>query len=288
MTSATPIDLSLHSGTENDQPYGADVFSGEGAAVSLLRIQVQRIAPHFRTALVTGEPGVGKETVAREMHRLSGASAGPFSRIDVGSFAQDLVPVELNGLLYLRGLERLEPRLQERLAVRLRQIQRETRIVFGSECDLRGMLATGRLRQSLSSRVGTLEIRVAALRDRMEDFEGIARAMLARKTGDAWFGDEALRILSTHNWPSNLAELWRVVEQVSHVNGMVGAEDLPELLQSDPSDQGAARLEQVMHRHVLEVLQRCSGNKLRAAELLGISRSTLYRMLEQVAENPAG
>ncbi len=228
---------------------------------------------------MTGERGVGKETVAREMHRLSGAAEGPFTRMDVAAFAEALERVDLRGVLYLHGLERLEPGLQERLAGRLRTIQRETRIVFASECDLRAMLATGRLRQNLSSRVGALEIRVGALRDRMEDFDQLAASLLRRVGGEGWFGQSALDTMKGHDWPGNLSELLRVVRQVRRIEGEIRAADLPELtVEGEGGD--AVRLEQVMQRHVFEVLQKCSGNKLRAAKMLGISRSTLYRMLE--------
>jgi DNA-binding NtrC family response regulator len=275
----SPVESAVEEGVEVAQPYAAEVFAGDGAAVSLLRLQVQRIAPHFRTALVTGERGVGKETVAREMHRLSGGAEGPFSRMEVTAFAQDLERVELRGVLFLYGLERLEPGLQDRLAVRLKQIQRETRIVFASECDLRAMLATGRLRQNLSSRVGALEIRVGALRDRMEDFDLLAGTLLHKLEGAGWFGQAALETMKGHDWPGNLAELLRVTRQVRRVEGEIRAGDLPELTVEGEGDE-AVRLEQVMQRHVFDVLQRCSGNKLRAAKMLGISRSTLYRMLE--------
>jgi two-component system response regulator HydG len=288
MISLTQVEEVVESEQVVGQPYAAEVFAGDGQAVSLLRLQVSRIAPHFRTALVTGERGAGKETVAREMHRLSSASQGPFSQMDVGSFAQEIGRVELSGLLYLYGLESLEPRLQERLALRLKHIQRETRIVFGSECDLRGMLATGRLRQSLSTRVGALEIRIASLRDRMEDFDDLARAMLGRQTTLAVLGLDVLRAMSLHNWPGNLAELWKTATHVSRVAGEISSQDLPVLMPLDESSNTAARLDKVMQRHVRDVLQRCSGNKLRAAELLGISRSTLYRMLEASGDSAIG
>ena len=274
----TPVESACEEGVETTPPYAAEVFVGEGAAVSLLRLQVLRIAPHFRAALVTGERGVGKESVAREMHRLSAAALGPFTCMDIGLFAQEVARVDLRGVLYLHGLERLEPGLQERLTTRLRAVQRETRIVFASECDLRAMLATGRLRQNLSSRVGGLEIRVGALRDRMEDFDLIAASLLKRVDGEGWFGQTALETMKGHDWPGNLAELLRVTKQVRRVAGEIQPGDLPELVLEAGGDE--ANLEQVMQRHVFEVLQRCSGNKLRAAKLLGISRSTLYRMLE--------
>lgn len=269
------------------QPYADEVFAGEGAAVARLRLQVRRIAPHFRTALVTGERGVGKESVAREMHRLSGSKSGTFHALEIARFAAGAESVDLHGLLFLHGLERLEPNLQERLANRLKLIQRETRIIFASECDLRGMLATGRLRQNLSSRVGALEIRVATLSDRMEDFDLLARSMLQRNQAPGWLGDEALNTLARHTWSGNLAELWKVIGEVSSLRGKIAPVDLPELKAAETSDPNGVRLEKVMQRHVFDVLQRCSGNKLRTAELLGISRSTLYRMLEAADAAPS-
>ena len=280
MTTLTRVD-------DGVQPYAEEVFAGAGAAASRLRLQVTRIAPHFRTALVTGERGTGKESVAREMHRLSASKPGPFCALEIAQFAEGTDPVELTGLLFLHGLERLEPALQDRLAQRLKRIQRETRIIFASECDLRGMLATGRLRQNLSSRVGGLEIRVAALRDRMEDFEELAKAMLARDQAPGCLGDAALRIMAQHTWPGNLAELSHVMAHVTQVQGEILPGDLPELVTAEIQNTSAVSLEKVMQRHVFDVLQRCSGNKLRAAELLGISRSTLYRMLDAASESGA-
>jgi len=269
--------------TENNvQPYAADVFAGAGRAVTRLRLQVTRIAPHFRTALVTGERGVGKETVARELHRLSRGvgPAEPFSAMEIAAFAAGLDPIELRGVLFLQDLDRLDPGMQERLVIRLKAIQREMRIVVSSACELRAMLATGRIRQSLASRVGGLEIRVPALRERMEDLPGIAGGMLLRQRGAGCFGADTLRVMEQHTWAGNLAELWRVVGHVAGVEGVIEPGDLPEMVPQAAPDASGTRLDRVMQRHVFEVLQRCSGNKLKAAEMLGISRSTLYRMLD--------
>jgi DNA-binding NtrC family response regulator len=229
---------------------------------------------------------VGKETVARELHRLSrsGAYAGPFSAIELSTFAGSWEPVDLRGVLFLKGLDRLDPTLQEKLVDRLRAIQRQTRIIVSSEFELRALLAAGRLRQNLAARVGGLEIRIGPLRDRMEDFSSLAASMLGRLSPSASFGTESLRILHAHSWPGNLGELWNVVEQVSSVEGVILPKHLPELAAAEPPDESGTRLDKVMQRHVFEVLQRCSGNKLKAAEMLGISRSTLYRMLEAASE----
>ena len=97
--------------------------------------------------------------------------------------------------------------------------------------------------------------------------------------GDGSFSPAALKCLRGHGWRGNLAELWQLCRQLSGQSLPILPENLPLLDQGTPSDLTGLRLEEVIERHVKDVLARCSGNKLRAAELLGISRSTLYRML---------
>jgi DNA-binding NtrC family response regulator len=281
MTTTTPTETEV-------QEYAPEVLAGENTAVT--RLQIARIAPHFRTMLVTGEAGTGKETVAREMVRRCGAAheLDSFSAIEIGAFARGQLPARLAGAVYLHGLERLEPGLQEPLVEQLKVIQREMRVIVGCESDLRGMLSTGRLRPSLASRLGSLEIRVVSLRERTEDFEALSAAMLERVNPGASFSAEAMEAMKRHRWPRNLAELWKLVRAIAGVQGVVGARDLPAFAEAETAGEAETRLEQVMRRHVFEVLQRCSGNKLKAAELLGISRSTLYRMLEAAGESEAG
>jgi DNA-binding NtrC family response regulator len=281
MTTTTPAVTEV-------QEYAPEVLAGENTAV--LRLQIARIAPHFRTMLVTGEAGTGKEAVAREMVRRCGASQDrdSFSAIEIGAFARGQLPVRLTGAVYLAGLERLEPGLQEPLVEQLKVIQREMRVIVGCESDLRGMLSTGRLRPSLASRLGSVEIRVATLRERLDDFEALAAAMLDRVNPGAVFSMEAMEAMKRHRWPGNLAELWKLVCALARVRGEVAVRDLPAFAEAETAGEAETRLEQVMRRHVFEVLQRCSGNKLKAAELLGISRSTLYRMLEVAGESTGG
>jgi DNA-binding NtrC family response regulator len=272
---------------EVQRPYAEDVFTGDSPAVQRLRLQVGRIAPHFRVALLTGESGVGKHTVAYEMHRASPVASLPFTVMPSVEFAQ-LPRSAACGTLYLPGLESLPPSLQGRFLRTLRSLDRETRVVVASQSDLKGMVAAGKLRQDLYEAVGTLEIRLAALRARLEDLEPIAHAMLRRLARSTIaFGAEASLRLRSYAWPGNLEELWALCEKLRPTATVVTGLDLPPLHSMAPAATNTARLEEVMHRHVMDVLQSCSGNKLRAAELLGISRSTLYRMLDSQTADPA-
>jgi transcriptional regulator of acetoin/glycerol metabolism len=123
-----------------------------------------------------------------------------------------------------------------------------------------------------------LEIRIAPLRERLDDLEGIASSLLRKDGRDAWFAPSAIAVMSRHQWPGNLRELAKVCRALGSVDGAVDGHALPPL-EGTPV-RSSVRLDEVMQKHVMDVLQKCSGNKLKAAELLGISRSTLYRMLE--------
>ena len=259
------------------EAFADEVFAGDGAAVRRLRLQIGRIAPHFRVMLLTGERGTGKRTAARELHRLSPVDAYGFASLPIGEVAEGIGIPEGCGTIYLEGLDTLSGELQGKLVKRLGELERRIRVVLGSEADLKGMLAAGRMRHDLYETVGMPEIRAAPLRERMEDFDELAGAMMGRC--GATFGESALEVLRGYGWPGNLAELWQVCLEVAETaEGVVEAGDLPRLGGANVKD--AVLLDEVIERHVRDVLQRCSGNKLRAAELLGISRSTLYRMLE--------
>lgn len=269
------------------EPFSAAVFLPGDASARRLSLQIARIAPHFRIALLTGEPGTGKLTVAQEMHRLSPVAGGTFTPLNASEFASS-ESGELThctpGTLYLHGLDRIPLDRQPALLERLDSIARHLRIIVATESDLRGLVASGRMLQALYERVGALAIRLTPLRERPESMDLIASSMLESFTSVAWFSQLALGRLREHPWNNNFDELWQLVQQVSTFTGEITTNQLP-LRTPEPSAPPALRLEDVIERHVVEVVQRCSGNKLRAAELLGISRSTLYRMLDAATHN---
>ncbi len=261
------------------EPFAEHVLSGESQAIRRLRMQISRIAPHFRLAIITGESGTGKLAVAREMHRLSPAAQRPLCILSIANFVQRYTPeseLAQAGMLVLRGLGSIEAPVQQALMLQLQLIPRDTRIIFTSGAGLKGLLAAGHLEHALAQRLGTLEIRVPSLRQRSEDIGLLATEMLG--AGEGSFTSAALDCLQGHSWRGNLAELWQLCGQLSGRSLPIQPENLPPLDQGTFESTGL-RLEEVMRRHVKHVLARCSGNKLKAAELLGISRSTLYRMM---------
>ena len=269
--------------SHDPDPYAAHVLSGESGAVRKLRLQIARIAPHFRVAMVTGEPGAGHQTVARHLH-LSGPMA---SRSFVAIPSVDLPhrpPQSLpDGTIYLQDIETMLPAAQGKLLRALKSLDRETRVVVPTRTNLKGMVSTGRLRNDLYEAVAVLEIHVAPLRDRRDDVETLTNAMLREHRANPTLRPDAIRHLKNHTWPGNLQELWQLCSRLAPLTRAIQPDDLFSSESDSSPAVEAVRLEEVMHRHVMDVLEGCAGNKLRAAELLGISRSTLYRMLESAA-----
>jgi transcriptional regulator of acetoin/glycerol metabolism len=155
-------------------------------------------------------------------------------------------------------------------------------VVAATHRDLRTMGITGQFRPDLAQRLMGVEIAATPLNERREDLEAVIGEVLRGLT----LNPEALERMRAHTWPGDIAEVEKVLwHAVRHADGaaVIEAAHLPVLLaaEEEPEPTGSMeRLEDIVQQHVLGVLTRCGGNKLRAAEVLGISRSTLYRMLE--------
>jgi DNA-binding NtrC family response regulator len=305
-------------------PATRDSFlAGDSPAMRRLRSQVQRVAPYFRTALVRGEPGTGKEQAARALHLLSPGVDGPFVPCPIASLTEALTADEAQpaapsratlllesaqgGMLYLEEIGELPYPLQASMVRLLKAFEErrvetrrwELRIVAATHRDLRTLSAIGQFRPDLYARLSVVEILVPPLRQREEDIPALAAKILrriARKSGEPprQLGPDALTRLQHHPWPGNLRELRRVLARaVDRAEGTTIEPRhlaLNEPVSAPPATPPMAkieRLQEVIQQHVLSVLSRCAGNKLRAAELLGISRSTLYRMLDTNNPVPA-
>ncbi|HEY2038641.1 MAG TPA: sigma 54-interacting transcriptional regulator [Edaphobacter sp.] len=282
---------------------------GEGPAMQRLLLQIDRIGPHFRTVLVRGEVGTGKELVARALHARSDRAEATFSVCHAARLSGadhedhhlDLSEAADQGTLFLDGIEEISPEAQQTL---LRLLNRKkARIIVSSSQDLRVIAAAGILRQDIYHRLAMVEIALEPLRRRIEDIPALAMHFLERfaaryQKNLESIAPDAMESLLLHEWPGNVREFENILHNgVLQCEGSVlGIRDLPflaagtgavhpvELQQSE----APLRLQVVIERHVLRVLRECSGNKVRAAEVLGISRSTLYRMLEGRSEQTSG
>jgi DNA-binding NtrC family response regulator len=274
---------------------------GDSVAVTHLRAQVQRVGPHFRAALLTGEPGCGDEAVARALHAASPMADRLFLRLTAreadARFGRREGPGKAftEGMLFLPEIEKLSHEAQAGLMRLLRERSPQTpRVVAYSPCGLRAMVSAGTFAEDLAAMLGAVRVGLPALRERAEDIPALMDYALGNAAEDAGmaviglaegFMDE----VAGSKWTGNLEQMQAAARWlVEHCAGAaLRAEDLcaavsslarqPERVQ--PTTR-MVRLDYVVQEHIRAVLVACNGNKLRAAEVLGISRSTLYRMLE--------
>jgi DNA-binding NtrC family response regulator len=309
------------------------VLLGSSLAARQLRSQVQRIAPHFRVALIRGEAGSGKEHVARAIHALSGRVTGAFVISEAAALAQlraerrspmtrtlrSLLESASDGVLYLQHVGNLSPGLQAALLQALHRMEERRvavsyaryagpeqseaeqgapRVLVASDTDLRTLRAAGEFRQDLYAYLSAIEIIVPPLRERVEDIPELADWLLRRCASETGvraklLAKETTAQLQRRPWSGNLRELEMVITQAAalaegatieprHLLTPIGHD---EVHAAALTQKKLLRLQDIVHRHVMDVLKLCHGNKLRTAELLGISRSTLYRMLEANSED---
>lgn len=296
-------------------------LAGESVAMRSLRAQLRRVSPHFRVALITGEEGTCAEIVALALHRLTAETDATFLSQTASSLLT-LIPEILtrpNGSVDGRASMRNTLFLQEagdltygEQMYLLRALQRiasfkndaeRPRIIFATGRDLRTLSGAGKFDRNLYRKMSAVEIVIPPLRLRPEDIPLITCGLLSRSARSGGltagaFDGRALSRLQCYDWPGNVRELEHVVE-IARQNAGDGADGVIETVHLPPLgelarahhrnriDSRVERLEDVIQSHVLEVLLRCSGNKVRAAERLGISRSTLYRMLDANAAEKA-
>jgi len=172
----------------------------------------------------------------------------------------------------------------------------DVRVIAATNVDIHKEVAEGRFREDLLYRLNTVEIHLPPLRDRTEDIPALAMHFLARSATRyrkqiRGFDPEALRQMQLHSWPGNVRELEHAVERavLMCTGDVIRADDLA--LRPRAADGGASRLEEMTLEEVEKylirrALARFDGNVSRAAEALGLSRSAMYRRLQQYGIAP--
>jgi DNA-binding NtrC family response regulator len=174
----------------------------------------------------------------------------------------------------------------------VRQVQ--VRLIAATNRDLRAEVLAGHFREDLFYRLSSIQIRIPSLAERLEDIPLLVQFFL-KKYNDAYGKNIAgltrrvQTVLLQHPWPGNVRELENVISSaaITAMGDFIDLSDLPEHLQhhgtraSDGADWRPLSLEEVRKVHIEKVLDMCQGNRLRAAQILGIGRTSLYRYLKQ-------
>jgi len=304
---------------------------GQSPLMRDLFARIRRIAPHFRTALITGATGTGKELVARALHRLSPVSSGRFVDFNCSAVVESLFESELfgyvkgaftgaqsdrmglfehanNGVLFLDELGDTPLNMQSKLlrALQNQEIRRvgspvahkvNVRVIAATNRNLPKMISEGTFRDDLYYRLSMVELKVPRLSERKEDVSLLVRHFLEyfnEQYGKNIRGltPRAQATLSRYWWPGNVRELENVLGAACMMaqDSMIDVRDLRESIKNPPTPATAEDGENIVpladleRQHARSTLKRMRGNKVKTAEALGISRATLYRLLEEVED----
>jgi len=177
----------------------------------------------------------------------------------------------------------------------------DVRLIAATNRDLRAEVLAGRFREDLFYRLSTIQVRVPSLIERLEDIPLLIQFFL-KKYNQAYskkiqgLTRRTQAVLLQHAWPGNVRELENVFSGacLTAVNDFIDVDDLPEHLQRprgrDARSGEAWRplpLDEVRRLHIQRVLEVCEGNRVRASQMLGIGRTSLYRFLKRTGKKNA-
>jgi DNA-binding NtrC family response regulator len=213
---------------------------------------ISRVGPSDANVLITGEPGSGKEVVARTLHAISSRSTKPMVTVNAGGLAEGVFESELfghikgaftdakmdrvgrfelanSGTLFLDEIANVPMNLQAKLlrVLEIGEMERvgssktkrvDVRVISATNAKLTDEVQNGRFRQDLLFRLNTIEIHIPPLRERKEDIAALATHFLgvhARRyrKGISGFDHNAMQAMLEHAWQGNVRELNHVVER---------------------------------------------------------------------------
>ncbi|MDP2279737.1 MAG: sigma-54 dependent transcriptional regulator [Nitrospirota bacterium] len=216
---------------------------------------------------------------------------------------QGLVEIADSGTLFLDEIAEMSPNLQAKLLKIIedkeflrvggtRTIKVDVRFIAATNQNIKQLISNGRFREDLYYRLNVMDIHISPLRERKEDITPLAKHFLekyARKANKKIeeFAKEAMDMLLSYGFPGNVRELENIIERaiILENTSRIKAESLPQsikLFQVEAIDPNRVKTIDELNREYAEkVLDLVGGNKSKASELLGISRTSLWRILKK-------
>lgn len=294
------------------------IYWGNSPKITEIREIINRIAPTDISVLITGENGVGKDIIAKEIFSKSDRKDKPYVAVDMGAVTDSLFESELfghvkgsftgavsdhkgkfeqaqGGTLFLDEIGNLSLPSQAKLlrAIQNRVITKvggnkeipvDIRIISATNKDLKKEVAEGRFREDLFYRITGFEIEMPALRDRKDDIIVLANHFLkiySNKYHKEILGidNEMQHCLCEYNWPGNIRELKQKMEKaVIFADGEILKLDDLKAGNSQSYESIQPQDEKTM---ISEALSKTGRNISKAAKLLNMSRPTLYSKMNK-------
>lgn len=292
---------------------------GESDAMQEVYRLIRLTGPTDKQILIQGESGTGKELAARALHQASPRADKPLIVINCAALPEMLLESELfghekgaytgatsakpglfemadGGTLFIDEIGELAGGLQAKLlrvledgslrrvgAVKERRV--DVRLLTATNRDLAEEVKQGRFREDLYYRIDVMRLEMPPLRERGNDI-----ALLARYFADDWrIHHDATRAIERFRWPGNVRQLINAIERAKILGDdhIILSHNLPaEIAAGRPAEDEkqvieVLDLELVKRRHIEGVLAHEHGNKVRTARALGVSRRSLYRLLDK-------
>lgn len=227
---------------------------GDSEAMQRIKEDIEQVGPTTASVLITGETGVGKELVARAIHRASTRSKGPFVDVNCAALPDDNMfqsevfghekgaftdaaytrkgrfELAHRGTLFLDEIAEMSrdsqgkilKALEQQTITRLggtRPIQVDSRYVFATNKDLLAEVEAGRFREDLYYRIDVVRVQIPPLRERRQDIPQLAKFFadqFARKYNkpEFFFEESAMALLRDYSYPGNIRELRNVIERL--------------------------------------------------------------------------
>ena len=227
---------------------------GQSREIRAIREQIEKVAPTNGRVLILGESGTGKELIARDMHRNSRRSAGPFIKVNCAAIPEELIESELfgsdrgaftgavktrdgkflqadQGTLLLDEIGDMSLSVQAKVLRALEQgefervggsetIKVDVRIIAATNKDLQRLVESGDFREDLFFRLNVVPLVAPPLRKRKDDVPLLANHFMNQYAEENDFlpktiSEEAMKILCAYDWPGNIRELKNLVERLS-------------------------------------------------------------------------
>lgn len=286
--------------------YHLSSMVGTAPTFVAVKEKAARVARHHTHIVLQGEPGTGKQRLAHGIHQASPRAAAPLITISCNATAEHLmvdlfgdtsitgkVVLANNGTLFLDEVESLPIVLADRLATVLAEQKLihadgsytllDVRIIAACDSDLKRLTDKGAFSTALYAQLQQILIKVPNLVSRRSDIPLLAQHILTELAGQNQLPDKKLTpaastLLSSFHWPGNTKQLQEVVEAAFfHTTGSVIDVDNIRLPEPDHSDNSWKNDREAF----ISLWKTAGGNISKMANLLGVSRVTLYRYFKK-------